>query len=341
MANDLPLDGVTLVEIIHPSAPVALQLAMGMCGRIAADLGASVTRLSARSGATCDPSANIFLNTGKRNLVVADDQFAAMAMSLVGSADAVCCDEDSLLGFGKLAEKRVTVALGMSADAWDAGTEFTVEARSGILTMVGDPTREPLRLGGHQTAYSAGLAAYLAVVSGLPELGQDGPIKTRFVNLLDVSVWLNWKGLGMTEWGAEPPLREGADAVWTTLPCKDGFFAAVYRPVDWLRLKEIFDDPRLHDSRFQSAEDRKTHVREVNALLADLFADMTRDEIHELSLKNRIPLGPVLAPADLLNSPHLRARGFLDQVETEEGLRKMPTVPVKWNGATMAPANAT
>ena len=39
-------------------------------------------------------------------------------------------------------------------------SELTLLALGGLLHMVGEPERKPLRLGGHQASYPAGLTAF-------------------------------------------------------------------------------------------------------------------------------------------------------------------------------------
>src|SRR3546814_17646150 len=47
-------------------------------------------------------------------------------------------------------------------------------AIEGLLDIIGDPTREPLKLGGHQCAYTAGLAAFTGLVAALARAARDG-----------------------------------------------------------------------------------------------------------------------------------------------------------------------
>ncbi|MBI3197597.1 MAG: CoA transferase, partial [Rhodospirillales bacterium] len=46
-------------------------------------------------------------------------------------------------------------------------SEFAILALGGLLHMVGEPERKPLRLGGHQASYAAGLTAFTGLAAAL------------------------------------------------------------------------------------------------------------------------------------------------------------------------------
>jgi crotonobetainyl-CoA:carnitine CoA-transferase CaiB-like acyl-CoA transferase len=254
------------------------------------------------------------------------------------SADAILIGQ-ALYGQveGKLAAV-LPVVLSMTAD--DEGShesELTVAARSGMLDIVGDPARAPLRLGGHQTAYAGGLAAFLALMSGLVRHSADNRSAPLHVSLLDVSVWLNWKTLGMVEVAKMSPTRAGMGADWVILPCRDGFLATVYRFNEWPALKAATKDPRLEDERFKTPAGRRANARELNGILADIFSKLTRDEIKAMSIAHKLPLGPVWTPAELLADPHMLARDFFFAAQSSSGPIPLPRLPVRWNGQHFDP----
>jgi crotonobetainyl-CoA:carnitine CoA-transferase CaiB-like acyl-CoA transferase len=241
----------------------------------------------------------------------------------------VICDpavEALAAGFGTAA----AVVLAMSRDAPLQGSDLTVEARSGLMDLVGDPGRSPLRLGGHQTAYAGGLAAYLALAAALVRRRAGAAPTPQRVYLLDVAVWLNWKTLGMAARTGAPPSRAGERAEWTVVPCADGHAALVYRPADWPRLLQALDEPRLAEPRFATPADRQRHRAALNAIMARAFARMTRARVHEVARRLKLPLGPVWTPEELLDDPQMLARGFFRAAGSGAGL--VPGLPAVWNG---------
>jgi crotonobetainyl-CoA:carnitine CoA-transferase CaiB-like acyl-CoA transferase len=214
----------------------------------------------------------------------------------------------------------------LSMDGTPAGdiaqSEFTIEARAGLLDVVGDPDRSPLRLGGHQTAYAAGLAAFTGMMAALcqPAL-PEGPRHVR-VSLLETAIWLNWKGLAVVQRTGKAPRRAGGLGEWPVLPCADGHVVAVHRVQEWARLQALVDDPVLREERFQTVAGRRAHRADLNAVLARFFAPMTRAEIHAMALLQKFPFGPVWTPEELRADAQMLARGVF--------AGPLPRVPVIW-----------
>ncbi len=310
-----------------------------MCGRIASDLGARVVRL-VPVGATSEPARDCFLDLGKEIVPVQRNDIVER-LAAFGEADCVIVDPslaDSLRGRDR---GPGAVVLAMSLDDPLGGSEFTVEARSGLMDLVGEPDRAPLRLGGHQIAYSAGLAAYLAVIDLCAHRAPGAAPSSRRVDLLDIAVWLNWKAVGAAALGLPVPTRLGTNGDWVVVPCLDGFVALVYRSVDWDALRVALGEPRLDDAGFATETGRRENRGAVNGILADVFARMSRAEIRRLSLAHRIPLGPVWTPEELREDPHFRHRGFFQNVDCEGGKVALPLIPVKWSGTRFTPGSAT
>jgi crotonobetainyl-CoA:carnitine CoA-transferase CaiB-like acyl-CoA transferase len=338
MLIEKPLAGITVVEAVSTVGPAALSLAARMCGRIAADLGARVVRL-APVGAPTELARDCFLDIGKKIISVKNDNIVERLATFTG---ANCFIVDvSLIDRLRVQDRGPgLVTLAMSLDHPLGGSEITVEARSGLMDLVGEPDRAPLRLGGHQIAYAAGLAAYLAVIDLCAGSARGSAPSSRRVDLLDVAVWLNWKAVGAAALGLPVPTRLGAKGDWVVVPCRDGFVALVYRSVDWVALKAALADPRLDDDKFATEAGRRMNRSEVNAVLADVFAHKSRVEIRRLSMAHRIPLGPVWTPEELREDPHFLHRGFFQNVDREGTKVAMPLIPVKWSGTRFTPDSA-
>ena len=333
-----PLAGLTIIEAAS-KGPLALDLALGLCGRIAADLGANVIRLSERADTASDLTKEeiAFLHAGKKRLTASSSQFDHLLQDVCTNANALLCDV-GLLDHIPLELKLPIASIGMSLEAPMSGSEFTIEARSGLLDLVGDPNRQPLRLAGHPLAYTAGTALYLAMMMGVIEHKAGEKSGPKRVDLLDIGVWLNWKTLGLAKRGARIPSREGSASEWFIVPCADGFVALVYRIQEWEALKQATGDQRLQDERFATIHQRREHSKELNAILSDIFSRKTRAQIRALSLQYKLPLGPVWTPAELLTDEHFKHRAFFHPTFFEGQTFPMPRLPVIWNGTAFPPA---
>jgi crotonobetainyl-CoA:carnitine CoA-transferase CaiB-like acyl-CoA transferase len=304
-----------------------------MAGRIAADCGARVIvledgddpvrRIAPLVGSTS--AIHAFLGKGKQIV-------PAREVAHLRDADVVIMDAVSVR---KLRERPpIVAALSLfAADSEQPASEFTVMALGGLLDMVGDPARAPLKLGGHQAAYAAGLAAYTGVAAALcrPRVAGKFPPETVHVSMLDVVVWLNWKSVPSRA-GQAKLTRTGSTAEWQVVRCQDGFVALVYQEPDWTALCDIVDDARLRTPDLALRPERIRRAAEIAAIVEERFLILTRREIHALALARRIPLGPIWSPGELCADPQTAARGFLETVTIDGRAVMMPRLPVLWNG---------
>jgi crotonobetainyl-CoA:carnitine CoA-transferase CaiB-like acyl-CoA transferase len=332
-----PLAGVTVVEALSAGCPLALRLSASFAGRIAADLGARVIKLEPAEG---DPVRRLppfddsgrgtlfaFLNAGKASVLAND----VASVRVMASADAVIRDDGSagLAPDSETIEIVLSMLAGSGAAAAGPQTEFTILALGGMLDIVGDPQRSPLRLGGHQLAYAAGLAAYTGLVAGLLRRPAREIVR---VALLDVAVWINWKSVASVVCIGVLSSRAGRAAEWSALRCADGYFALVHQPPDWPALCRLCGDARLDSPLFADPTARQRNA----ALLADIVEEslgpLTRAELQTRAMALRLPLGPVWDIADLHRDPQVLARNFLTQIGGEGASVRMPRLPVLWNG---------
>jgi len=350
-----PLAGVTVVETASDDCNIALRLSAALAGRIAADLGAEVVKIEPPDG---DPvrrmppfleSASVlfaFLNAGKRSVVLPHGNEQGALHALLGRVDALVADAKAgeplqdVVGSALPAGKRPRAAvllsmLGRNAPPDVPASEFTVLALGGVLNLVGEPDRQPLRLGGHQVAYAAGLSAFTGLVSALCGTAAE----VVHVSQLENAVWLNWKNVATAEGGGEAPSRAGHGSDWPIVRCADGWVALVYRDEDWQVMRELTgSDPRLADPALAKLNGRHARAAEIASIFEEHFAPLTRAQLRALSLERKLPLGPVLTPEEALHDPHHLAREFFATVRLDSRQPvTVPRLPVLWNGEAFVP----
>ncbi|AZO79264.1 MULTISPECIES: CoA transferase [unclassified Bosea (in: a-proteobacteria)] len=319
-----PYAGLTVAEVISDAADDALVLAAGMAGRILADLGAQVLCRQGRERGF-DDSTELFLSRGK---AMSNESVG----ELLGRADVALVDGAVLRERGRAGLPPVTAVLslfgGALAESGGPASAFTAAASAGLLAMVGDPQREPLRLGGHQEAFALGLSAYAGLAAALVSARPEGVPVTIRASLLETLVWLNWKAVPLEGYEVLPA-RTGAAAEWQVLRCADGYAVLVYQEPDWPRLKAALAEPALEEPRFATRAGRLGHLAELAAIIERRFLTLTRREIHDLARQHRLPLGPVWSPADAFHEPHNRARGLFEPLGSDSGV-KAPRLPLIW-----------
>jgi crotonobetainyl-CoA:carnitine CoA-transferase CaiB-like acyl-CoA transferase len=281
-----------------------------------------------------------FLNAGKQAVALSRLDHGVLSR-LVGRADALVADH-ALCAEQAGAPLRVSLSmLGRGAPASCPASEFTVMALAGVLDIVGDPARAPLRLGGHQAAYAAGLAAFTGMAAALGRKGNDtgrARPETVHVSLLETAIWLNWKSVATAATGGKVPSRLGPAADWPVIRCADGWIALVYQDGDWPGIQALAGhDARLSDPELATVAGRLGRGAEIAAVVEEHLGGLTRAAIHALALARRLPLGPVYSLAELGEDRHLAARGFFAPGTETGSSPHMPRLPVLWNGAGFAP----
>jgi len=315
-----PLKRWRVLDLGAVCARLSHGLAASFAGKLCAEYGAEVVRPIPRGEplASCAPllptgasALDQFLNAGKQR------------QPPRGRFDAAIGDAVAIADHPEVPIRVRISVFGPGEDP--VSTELAVLALSGLLELIGDPGGPPARLAGHQIAYSAGLAACTGMLAAL----RAGRQEIVDISLFDVAVWLNWKApAGLLMLGQAPDRRNPRN-LWTTVPAKDGHVALVFQDKDWPALRALIGDPLLGESRFSTASGRGMHRDALLAVLRPWFAARTRAEITRDAQSRRIPIGPVMWPAEVLHAAQHRARAFLSPEGT-------PCLPVIWDGQRLA-----
>lgn len=316
--------GLTVAEVISDPADDAFALAAGMAGRILADLGADVVRRRGRDRGF-EGSTELFLSRGK---TMSNESVG----ELLARADVALVDGAVLRERGRASLPAVTAVLslfgGALAESDRPASAFTAAASAGLLAMVGDPQREPLRLGGHQEAFALGLSAYAGLAAALASARLHGAPVTIRASLLETLVWLNWKAVPLEGYDVLPG-RTGAAAEWQVLHCADGYAVLVYQEPDWARLKAALAEPALDEPRFSTRASRLAYLGDLAAIIERRFLTLTRREIHALARQHRLPIGPIWSPVEAFDEPHNRARGLFEPLGADPSVQA-PRLPLVW-----------
>ena len=355
--SSLPLERFTIVEVNDAGVPLCLRLATSLACKIAADLGADVLKIEPPSGDAVRHAPPLlpqggsalfeFLNTSKRSLVLdlqADAGRASLA-KLLDRADACLFEEPASIATLARAGKATPIEIAAFPVEMDAASrpvsELAIQALGGLMHMVGEPARKPLKLGGHQASYAAGLTAFTGLTAALAarEAGQKA-LHVR-VSLAEVMQWVNWKAAsGAAATGASPG-REGKASEFQTVPCRDGHVAVVYTVTQWPATRALIGDARLEDARFNTRAGRRKHIAELYEIITPWFAGKTRAEIQKTAQSKGVPFGPIFTPAELLATEQYVARSFLSEMAHPDlGKLLIPQLPVQWNGRSFAPRPA-
>jgi crotonobetainyl-CoA:carnitine CoA-transferase CaiB-like acyl-CoA transferase len=111
--------------------------------------------------------------------------------------------------------------------------------------------------------------------------------------------------------------------IYPIFGCKDGYVRiCVLSARQWRGMRAWLGEPeQFADAKYDTIAARYAASRELNAVIAELFAPQTMDALVAEGQARGVPIAAVLTPAEALTSEHFRAVGALTDVELAPGVR--------------------
>lgn len=346
-------------------------------GRILAELGAQVTKVEPPGG---DPARRrgprgpdggdslpwIAWNVGKRGLSLDLGTTAdrGRLQTLLGEADILIqggSDRMASMGLGyqtlSAANPGLIVVViapfaegGPLADA--PASDLTLMAMSGIMHMVGEPDRPPLKLPGEQAYALAGIQGAIAALTALNARAHSGRGERVWVCAYQAAVLAGYRDPLVWEWTGRIGQRtgnrlvrgkSGVRQVWET---SDGY-------VTW----SLVDNPGMVKGMvaLMSADGCAGPLAEVdwdNTLLADApqgqidaweaaleawFRTKSKGELAALSVQKGLGLSKIDTPQEALESEQWAARGFWRRLRDEHRGLDLPFPAPLFRSTAMLP----
>jgi crotonobetainyl-CoA:carnitine CoA-transferase CaiB-like acyl-CoA transferase len=322
------------------------------CTMLMARLGADVIKIEAPDGdpyrrlpaVDCDgePIQFQFLNSGKRamRLDLKSPAGQELLRRLAGNADVLVQNlspgamERFGLGYEQLSEinPRLIMASGTGFGSFgpyagEPAMDLTIQARTAIMSTTGFEDGAPVRTGPSVVDFMAGthlVAGVLAALFQRTRTGRGQHVEVCLQDAILPSLTSNIAGLLSpgTVSRERTGNRHGGMAVapYNTYPAADGWIA-VLCPTDahWQRLRVLMDQPATGDPRFASMAGRCEHMDQVDALVAAWARHLTKDDLTAQLKTAKIPCAPVVTLPELLQDPHVQARGVLHEVTDQQG----------------------
>lgn len=348
----MPLSGLKVLDLSRVvSGP--------FCTMLLADLGAEVVKVEAPDG---DPSRVtgivgagenpyfVNLNRNKRTIVIdmKPERGKEIVRRMAKAADVLVENFRpgvmERLGLGYPALSAINPALIYAAITGFGKTgpykdrpafDFIAQAMSGFMSLNGDRSMPYLRVGIPISDTIAGLYAAFGILAALREREKSGrgqEIQTAMVDGL-MSMFTFASGAYFST--GELPPRNGNDhmvvAPYGLFNASDGPIAiAPSTEKNWqqlcgaLKLEHLMSDPR-----FDSAEKRREHRSEINAIVQSAIGRRTREEWITLLNQAGVPCGPVNNLAQAFSDPQVLHQEMVIASAQPSGPVKMPGFPLK------------
>jgi len=354
-----PLSGVTVVEF-------GQNLAGPYCGQILAFLGAEVIKIERPEGddarrwgppfASEDDAAPavafVALNRGKSSVTVdlrEEDQRDEL-IRLIGEADVFVhnlrvdvparfgFDAESLTGrFPRLIYANLG-AFGHKGPWRDKpGYEPIIQAVAGLMSVNGDPSAPPSRVGVSIIDLSTGMWTAIGILAAIAQRAETGKGCTVDTSLFESGLmWVSTHAAQYTAGGLVPQrLSSGHPSLapYQAFDCADGplmvcpgnerlfrKFAEALGRLDWV------DDPRYATNKV-----RVSRRDEVNRMVADIMITQPRAHWQEKLDALGVPNGPLNTVPEVLDLAQTAALGMMFE-PYGDGTGQYHGLPVSFDG---------
>ncbi len=360
----LPLTGVMVLELGHSvAAPFA--------GQILSDMGAQVIKIEKPAGDDArkwgppfvDHAAATFqaLNRGKQSVAM-DLRDTAQCGQLLqwidAHVDVVLQNmrpgqvEELGLGAAVLCARKPALIYcnlgafgGVGPMANRPGYDPLMQAFSGIMSVVGEPSGQPVRVGPSIVDMGAGMWAALGITSALHQRHSTGLGQVVDVSLFETAA--SWMSIYAAQYLAsgEVPQKQGSgqtgivpyrayatgDGHLVVAAGNDGLFqklCAVLGHAEWAQ-----------DARFISNPLRVKHAATLYALIEPCFVQRSNADWTALLDAVGVPCAPVQNVADMVQHPQLQALDILQDVPGST--IPLMGLPIRFNGARPQPRHAS
>jgi crotonobetainyl-CoA:carnitine CoA-transferase CaiB-like acyl-CoA transferase len=337
-----PLDGTVVVEL-------GQSVAAPFAGQVLADLGACVIKVERPSGDDArtwgppflDGAAATFqaLNRGKRSVVcdLRDDEARAALTTLIerhadvviqnlrpGQVTALGLDADTLRATKPSLVYCNLGAFGHTGPLADRpGYDPLMQAFGGIMSVTGEPGRDPVRVGPSIIDMGTGLWAVVGIVSALLRRDRTGVGGVVDVSLFETAAtWMSVFAVQHLASGVVPePLGSGQAGIvpYRSFRTADGnLVVAAGNDALFVRLCGALDrESWVRDARRIRREARVEHREELCGLIEPIMATRTTAAWSADLDAAGVPNAPVQTVAEMLAHEQTTALGI---VRTLDGM---------------------
>ena len=344
-----PLEGLKVVEL-------ARILAGPWIGQSLADLGAEVIKVEAESGDDTrswgppfveregDKTAAYYYSANRgKTAVVADfrtPEGQQYVRDLVADADILIenfkvgglkkygLDYDSLKELNPRLIYCSITGFGQDGPyAQRAGYDFLIQGLSGLMSITGEPERQPQKVGVAVTDVVTGLYGTIGILAAVEQRHRTGQGQHIDMSLLDcATAMLANQAMNFLATG-NSPMRKGNDhpniSPYQVLPTADGhIILAVGNDGQFQRFCAVVDRPDLAGNPDYATNGLRVSNRE--ALTAELESSLENWASADLLLaleKATVPAGPINSIGQAFEDPQIKARGMVIEPEGVKGVR--------------------
>ncbi len=220
--------------------------------------------------------------------------------------------------------------------------DLTVQAMAGVIDTTGHPDASPVKAGPAVADFLAGAHLFGAISAALFERERTGRGRSVEVSMMESVYPTLASGLGLLYGSGGGAVERTGNrhsglslSPYNVYPAADGFIAIITNnDAHWRRLVDALGRPELAaEPRFATLADRCRQMDAVDAEVAALTRPHPKATLFELLVGHRVPCAPVRTLLEVVNDPHLHARGALHWIDHPEyGRMVVPVSPLRFDG---------
>lgn len=212
-----------------------------------------------------------------------------------------------------------------------AGYDLIIQGMGGIMSVTGEPDREPMRLGVAFADVFTGVYSVVGVLAALQERERTGRGSYVDMALYDTmtSVLAN-QALSYLVSGKAPTRMGNAHPTvvpYQVFPTSDGhMIIAVGNDGQYAKFCQLLGVPEMaQDPRYKTNGDRVVNRGTLIPRLTELTAQRTRADLLEKCEAAGVPAGPINTIDEVFSNPQIMARGM--QIAPKSELAKGGVIP--------------
>ena len=200
----------------------------------------------------------------------------------------------------------------------------TAQAAAGAFSVTGPADGPPVLPGPTTGDSGTGVQLALAITAAYVECQRTGAGQMIEISMQEAMTFFMRSRVSSTIWNTRPALRGGRAATVRLYPCQpqgphDYVFIMCTTQRMWDSLCIAIERPELAlDPRFATDTARLEHGEALAEEIGAWMLERTKEEAMHTLGEAGVPCSATMTTEDLFSDPHLRARGFIQQLDHPE-----------------------
>jgi crotonobetainyl-CoA:carnitine CoA-transferase CaiB-like acyl-CoA transferase len=225
--------------------------------------------------------------------------------------------------------------------------DMIAQACGGTMAITGERDGRPCKPGPTLGDTGTGMLLAIGILGALYQRHATGKGRRLQIAMQDAQLQYTRGAFVQHARSGQPAMRNGAKPLAGGMapsgiyPCNPGgpndyvyVFTSHANPEHWRRLLKVIGREDLRDDpRFATREARGQHEAAIDQMITDWTRRHDKHEAMRLIGAAGVPAGAVLDSGDLLAEPSFEKRGIVQTMRHPSGELRMPTFPVRFDGA--------